>query len=319
MKINQQEVGTELVCQWIIQLSYPGTRENALMQLSQKREGIPNLAPMLWHSFGTVAALLQEITSIYPFITPPVLTAHQSNRVCNALAVMQCLAVHPETKLPFLEALIPLFLYPFLRTTSKERPFEYLRLTSLGVIGSLVKTDNEEVISFLISSKIMPLILRIMETGSELPQTVATFILQRILMAETGLTHVCQTFDRFSHVAMILGKLVLSLVSQPSPRLLKHVVLCYLRLSENQQAREALHQCLPDQLRDSTFSSCLVNDKYIKHWIQQLLKNLEPQSDQLMAVFETKKMFFFNSRSEVTANIQLMNKDFLQGTGLISL
>lgn len=35
----------------------------------------------------------------------------------------------------FLAAHIPLFLYPFLHTVSKTRPFEYLRLTSLGVIG----------------------------------------------------------------------------------------------------------------------------------------------------------------------------------------
>ena len=34
---------------------------------------------------------------------------------------------------------IPLYLYPFLNTISKTRPFEYLRLTSLGVIGALVK------------------------------------------------------------------------------------------------------------------------------------------------------------------------------------
>ena len=34
---------------------------------------------------------------------------------------------------------MPLFLYPFLNTVSKARPFEYLRLTSLGVIGALVK------------------------------------------------------------------------------------------------------------------------------------------------------------------------------------
>lgn len=37
----------------------------------------------------------------------------------------------------FLAAHIPLFLYPFLHTVSKTRPFEYLRLTSLGVIGNL--------------------------------------------------------------------------------------------------------------------------------------------------------------------------------------
>lgn len=40
------------------------------------------------------------------------------------------------------KAHIPIFLYPFLHTTSsKTRPFEYLRLTSLGVIGALVKVS----------------------------------------------------------------------------------------------------------------------------------------------------------------------------------
>lgn len=33
---------------------------------------------------------------------------------------------------------------------------------------------------------------------------VATFILQKILLDETGLTYICQTYERFSHVAMIL-------------------------------------------------------------------------------------------------------------------
>ena len=37
---------------------------------------------------------------------------------------------------------VPLFLYPFLNTISKTRPFEYLRLTSLGVIGALVKVHS---------------------------------------------------------------------------------------------------------------------------------------------------------------------------------
>ncbi len=41
---------------------------------SKKREVVPELAPMLWHSFGTIAALLQEIINIYPAINPPHLT-----------------------------------------------------------------------------------------------------------------------------------------------------------------------------------------------------------------------------------------------------
>ncbi|KAG5214060.1 hypothetical protein JEQ12_009846 [Ovis aries] len=227
------QVDREKIYQWINELSSPETRENALLELSKKRESVPDLAPMLWHSFGTIAALLQEIVNIYPSINPPTLTAHQSNRVCNALALLQCVASHPETRSAFLAAHIPLFLYPFLHTVSKTRPFEYLRLTSLGVIGALVKTDEQEVINFLLTTEIIPLCLRIMESGSELSKTVATFILQKILLDDTGLAYICQTYERFSHVAMILGKMVLQLSKEPSARLLKHVVRCYLRLSDN--------------------------------------------------------------------------------------
>ena len=58
------------VFQWINELSHPDTRETALLELSKKRESVPDLAPMLWHSFGTTAALLQEIINIYPSINP---------------------------------------------------------------------------------------------------------------------------------------------------------------------------------------------------------------------------------------------------------
>lgn len=116
-----------------------------------------------------------------------------------------------------------------------------------------MKTDEQEVINFLLTTEIIPLCLRIMESGSELSKTVrllssnsfpriyiyillwpililyegksktqkdecilqmfkphvslfqvATFILQKILLDDTGLAYICQTYERFSHVAMIL-------------------------------------------------------------------------------------------------------------------
>jgi CCR4-NOT transcription complex subunit 9 len=176
--------------------------------------------------------------------------------------------------LPVTTAHIPLFLYPFLNTNSKSRPFEYLRLTSLGVIGALVKTDETEVITFLLTTEIIPLCLRIMETGSELSKTVATFIVQKILLDDLGLQYICQTYERFSHVALILGKMVHGLAKQQSPRLLKHVVRCYLRLSDNNRAREALRQCLPEPLKDATFNACLREDHATKRWLESLLRNL---------------------------------------------
>ena len=217
------------VLDWIAQVLNTNTRESALLELSKKREQVPELALILWHSFGVMTSLLQEIISVYPLLNPSQLTAAASNRVCNALALLQCVASHSETRGLFLGAHIPLFLYPFLNTTSKSRPFEYLRLTSLGVIGALVKNDSSDVINFLLTTEIIPLCLRIMETGSELSKTVAIFIVQKILLDDMGLQYICQTYERFYAVGTVLSNMVTQLVDQQTVRLLKHVVRCFLR------------------------------------------------------------------------------------------
>ncbi|GAB2258618.1 hypothetical protein Droror1_Dr00014778 [Drosera rotundifolia] len=260
--------------QLVLELGHPDSRENALLELSKKRELFQDLAPLLWNSFGTIAALLQEIVLIYPALSPPNLTSAQSNRVCNALALLQCVASHHETRMLFLNAHIPLYLYPFLNTTSKHRPFEYLRLTSLGVIGALVKVDDTEVIGFLLSTEIIPLCLRTMEMGSELSKTVATFIVQKILLDDVGLDYICTTAERFYAVGRVLGNMVAALAEQPSPRLLKHIIRCYLRLSDNPRACDALRNALPDLLQDGTFNSCLREDLTTRRWLQQLILNV---------------------------------------------
>jgi len=272
---EDEKVDEAKFLQWIVELRSYETREKALLELSKKRETVSELPIWLWYSYGTMACLIQEVVSIYPAIMPPTLTAIQSNRVCNALALMQCVASNAHTRKPFLAAKIPLYLYPFLHTTKSTRPFEYLRLTSLGVIGALVKHDEEEVIKFLLSTEIIPLSLRIMEHGSELSKTVATFILQKILTDDTGLNYVCQTYERFSHVAMVLGKMVITLSKEPSARLLKHVIRCYSRLSDNTRALQALVQCLPDQLKDDTFKNLLDDDRSTKTYWRALMRNLK--------------------------------------------
>ena len=49
-----------------------------------------------------MTSLLQEIISVYPLLNPSQLTAAASNRVCNALALLQCVASHNETRALFL-------------------------------------------------------------------------------------------------------------------------------------------------------------------------------------------------------------------------
>ncbi|KAF2944310.1 hypothetical protein DAI22_02g132300 [Oryza sativa Japonica Group] len=212
----------ELVERLILDLLDPELKRHAPSELRKKREMFQNLALLLWNSFGIVASLLQEIIVVYPALSPPTLSLGASNRVCNALALLQCIASHSETRTHFLQARIPLYLCAFLETDDKAKQFEYLRLTSLGVIGALVK--------------------------------VATFITEKIVVDDAGLAYVCANADRFYAVGAALATVVTSMVDQPSKR-----------------GFAALQTCLPPQLKDGTFNSCLRDDPSGRHLHQQLL------------------------------------------------
>lgn len=141
-----------------------------------------------------------------------------------------------------------------------------------------------------------------METGSELSKTVAIFIVQKILADDLGLQYICQTYERFYAVGTVLANMVDALVESQAVRLLKHVVRCYLRMSDNpryvvghqkkhfhdfwanrdiHRAREALRACLPKALQDNTFNPLLKGDMVTKRCLQTLLMNLNerPASD----------------------------------------
>lgn len=81
----------------------------------------------------------------------------------------------------------------------------------------------------MLTTEIIPLCLRIMETGSELSKTVAIFIVQKILLDDNGLNYICATYERFYAVGTVLSNMVGQLVEQQTARLLKHVVRCFLR------------------------------------------------------------------------------------------
>lgn len=290
--INNKALNDEQIYQWISELVTGTNRERALLELGKKREQYDDLALVLWNSFGVMTVLLEEIISVHPYLNPHVLTASISNRVCNALALLQCVASNIQTRGLFLSANLPLYLYPFLSTNARQRSFEYLRLTSLGVIGALVKNDTPEVIKFLLTTEIVPLCLNIMEISSELSKTVAIFILQKILLDDQGLSYICTTYERFHTVASVLSKMIDQLSataasqnpqqsSSSSGRLLKHVVRCYMRLSDNLEARKALANILPEPLGDGTFSNILQDDVATKRCLAQLLSNISDQQQNL--------------------------------------
>jgi CCR4-NOT transcription complex subunit 9 len=117
---NQMTKDEEKIFSLVQDVLNPDLRENALLELSKRRETFEDLAPILWYSYGkfylrrhycmitvnytagVIAVLLQEVVSIFPYLSPPTLSTQLSNRVCNTLALLQCVASHPDTRGPCL-------------------------------------------------------------------------------------------------------------------------------------------------------------------------------------------------------------------------
>ena len=207
-KINEQNE-EEMIIKWISELKNENTRVKALEYLSDYSEKNHNLAIYLWYSRGTMAVLLQEIISIYHYLNISKLTADNSHRICCVISLLQCIASNSVTRNEFLESQIPIFLYPFLNNINKKKPYEYLKLTSLRVIGALVNLNDPYIISFLIDTAITPILLKIMEKGSELSKRIACYIVYQIIQDDNGNKYICIkspfSFTKYKSLLNLMG------------------------------------------------------------------------------------------------------------------
>ena len=293
----------DLIIQYIEEIKNEKTRIKAIKHLSKYSEIKYNLAIYLWYSTGTITAILQEIIDTYQYLSPPKLTQEKANKVCAAISLFQCVASHPETKQKFIESQLPIFLYPFLLNTYKSTPYEYLKLTTLGVIGALVKVNDSKVISFLTSSEIIPLCLRIIERGAELSRCVASFILLRIAINDCGFKYICENEKRFYIIAQVLG---ISLKNKLTPKFIKYILRILARLSENKETRNILKDIIYEELKRD-FTPYL--DDSSKKWLKILRKNIEDNHSLLDINIEKLKNDLTNK------NDGLNDKNFNNNNG----
>ncbi|XP_051140201.1 uncharacterized protein LOC127257781 [Andrographis paniculata] len=253
----------------IVDLRDSGHRENALAALAMRAQGSLDLARLVWFSFGTIAILLQEVLSVYPFLSPPSLTPEQSNRLCNVLTILECVAADQDTRILFVRAYIHFYLVTLLNQIGELRCFEPIRLSSLRVFNALLQVPDARVIDLLLESEVIPPCLCAMQRGNESSRKVATLILKRLLLDNMVLRHVYCKLDRCFPVWKALESVVASLLQRPLAPLLRDVITCYLRLLEDESCL-ALLQFLPKSLIDGTFDRC-VDDAETRILLQQLL------------------------------------------------
>ena len=78
------------------------------------------------------------------------------------------------------------------------------------------------------------------------------------------------TAERFFAVSTVLNNMVESQLLKPSTRLLKHIIKCYYRLSENPRAQMALNATMPTIVKE------MMNNN------SKLTENLDESSKKLL-------------------------------------
>lgn len=303
-EISKKELKDEdLIIKWISKIKNEDTKAIAIDNLTKFRDK-KELSIYLWYSRGTIAALLQEIISTYQYLSSSKLSLERSNKICSVINLFQCIASQDSTRKEFLESQILIFLYPFLNNTNKTKPYEYLKLTSLSVIGTLLKSNDPEIISFLINTQITPLLLKIMEKGSELSRTMACCIVYKIVQDDNGIKYICDKKERYNGIIQFMRVMIKNKFSQ---RLIKHILKTFLRLSENKDARYILKNDVLKDIKNESFIKCL--DDSSKNLLNGLL-NMLNEKDKTEKIKELKKDLTNNKMQ----NMNMLNNNHINNS-----
>ena len=294
----------EMIIKWINEIKNENTRIKAIINLSKYSDNNNELALYLWYSRGTMAVILQEIISVYQYLSTSKLTLEKANVIYCAISLLKCIASNPETRHEFLESKILLFLYPFINNTNKAKPYEYLKLSSLSVINALLTETDNEIISFLIDTEIIPKLLKIMEKGAELTRKIACCIVSQIVQDDNGSKYISEAKERYSAIITYMKKMLKINCNQVT---INRILKAFLKLSENKDAKNILKNDILKEITDKNFINFLCDSS--KNILNNLLIVLN-ENNEANKIKELKKELSVNNNIQninIVKNITINN------------
>ncbi|XP_052199990.1 cell differentiation protein rcd1-like [Diospyros lotus] len=267
----------------IVNLQDQTLRESALRSLStfllEKREedmaNYHRTGFFLYHSCSTMAILLQEVLAFFHFLADGNLTIRASKRVVNVLTLFQCIAANKETRLKFVKSCVPNFVIPLILSENQLEYYQNVQAVALSVIGILCQGREPTVIQWALESHMVEVCQISIKNGSELSKVIGMHILEAILQVDSGLSYVCSPtcHDLLKKLMKTFFHLVTCLaVDQDfSPRLLFHIIRCYILLCNHVRGCNVVMENLPHSMTDDSFSELTLEFPLIGRLRQQLL------------------------------------------------
>ena len=306
---QNQQSEEDIIIKYINELKDEEKRSKALSKLSEYYDKSKNLPIYLWYSQGTMAILLQEIISTYKHFSSTKLSSEKYSKIRNILLLLTSITSHEEIRHKFIESKMPIFLYPFLNSTSTAKQNEYIKLLTLTVITNLIIPQEPETISFFINTQIIPILLKIIDRGPLISKVPACLMIHLIVKADEGLKYICEDKMRYSAIILFMRHM---LKNKHNPKIIEQTLKTFLRLAENNDARIILKNTLLKEIKDKNFTKHLNESSKILN--NCLLKILNEKDETNKDKDNNNKIINnFNNNEQQYNNInnQSVNSDMM--------
>jgi CCR4-NOT transcription complex subunit 9 len=252
-------------------------RASAVRTLLKHQLTLPDLAVALWFSPATVTSLMTDVLSFYPTLVASRAPDAKSDTVFHILRLFQLIADHPDTRLPFVRANLPIYLFPILQYSLANAELERFVAVIVVTIMSLVREGHRDVLEYLVRADFIPLCLRILSHGARPVKVGAVFIFGRILAAPCGRKYVGDSPDRVGMIVKILNVVFAELAKDFDPELSKYIVTVYQLLLSMPEVTQLLPELVTDELKTlQPAQEC--DDTYRMIWAQ--LKAAEGRAEK---------------------------------------
>ena len=306
---QNQQSEEDIIIKYINELKDEEKRSKALSKLSEYYDKSKNLPIYLWYSQGIMAILLQEIISTYKHFSSTKLSSEKYSKIRNILLLLTSITSHEEIRHKFIESKMPIFLYPFLNSTSTAKQNEYIKLLTLTVITNLIIPQEPETISFFINTQIIPILLKIIDRGPLISKVPACLMIHLIVKADEGLKYICEDKMRYSAIILFMRHM---LKNKHNPKIIEQTLKTFLRLAENNDARIILKNTLLKEIKDKNFTKHLNESSKILN--NCLLKILNEKDETNKDKDNNNKIINnFNNNEQQYNNInnQSVNSDMM--------
>jgi CCR4-NOT transcription complex subunit 9 len=198
-----------------------------------------------------MTSLLTDLLSFYPNLVAAKIDYSKVDHVFSILCLFQLIADHSDTRLPFVRANLPIYLFPILQYTLMNDETERFASVIIGIMVNLVKESHPDVIDYFLKADFIPLCLRVLSLAKGPMRAGSAFIFGRLVGHPAGKRYLCdpQSPGRAAAALKVLNQVLAELTRSFEADLSKYVAIAYQHLISAPELSQIIADCCTDELK----------------------------------------------------------------------